>query len=299
MKGTSFELSCHQIRDVTHLAQICQAEDGYLLPIYPHILATPRPNPSTYLHYQNQELVGFIGLYFFYQNAVELSILVHPSHRKKRLATQMFQKMIPILSALQLDEIILSGFPKSMNDWLLKRKYNYFQSEYEMIRRSKHKINVKKPSLLIKKASMNDLSQLNMIDKACFEAHDADIRRLTHLLEDRHYRIFVGLYNETIIAKAHLRGFDDVAKLSDIAVLPDYQKKGYGSEMIAHCVNYALDTHNLSSALDVETKNKTAIKLYTKMDFEITNHIDFFKVSLQHLKDCYKTYNLNDKSKKI
>lgn len=284
MKEALFQLTSQQLDDVRKLAHTCQKADGYLLPTYPHILTTPRHYPSTYMHYENKKLLGFIGIYFFYQDAVEITLMVHPDARRLGIATQLINRIIPILSALNLSDVIFSGMPKALESWLLEKEFKYYESEFEMMRFSKERIDVNAPKLLIQKATHNDLAILNMIDQACFDDNLVDVSRLNQLIEDRQYKIMVGLYDQTIIAKAHIRWLDDTAKLSDIAVTPQHQGKGFGREMIAHCINYSLDTHNLPASLDVQTKNVTAIKLYTKLNFETINQIDFWKISLYKLK---------------
>lgn len=284
MKETLFQLTNQQLDEVRRLANICQKTDGYLLPIYPHILLTPRHYPSTCMYYEKNQLLGFAGIYFFYKDAVEITLMVHPEVRRQGIAKQLINNMMPILSMLNLNDVIFSSVPFALKNWFLEKKFAYYESEFEMVRTSKERIDIKEPKLLIQKATHHDLAILNLIDQTCFDDNLADVSRLNQLLEDRQYKIFVGLYDKTIIAKAHIRWLDDMAKLSDIAVIPQHQGKGFGREMIAQCINYALDTQNLPASLDVQTKNATAINLYTKLNFETINQVDFWKISLYKLK---------------
>lgn len=90
------KLSSEQLEALLALRFDCQAFDGNMTPIYPHLLAFERPHAGNFLYYHNGLLIGFLAVFFFYEQAVEISLLVHPRWRKKGIAQQLLKACYPV-----------------------------------------------------------------------------------------------------------------------------------------------------------------------------------------------------------
>ncbi|WP_188668218.1 GNAT family N-acetyltransferase [Legionella impletisoli] len=271
--------------ELRELQRNCKAADQHLIPIYPHILMQPRQKPSTFLYYENKRLIGFISAYFFYDNACEVALMVDPLFRKQKIATLLFASLLPFIDSESVEHVIVSSVEKAKDSWLPTWGFRYYESEYEMIRTSTEKVMLETPKLHFKKANANDISFLCNLDRLCFPDYPHDMReRLLTLLNDRNYRLVIASLNEIPVGKAHIHWMSTKsARLSDIAILPEFQAQGLGRELIAHCINYALDQKRSMLYLDVQTKNSHAIKLYTRLGFETDNMCDYWIITTKQL----------------
>ncbi|KTD24278.1 MULTISPECIES: GNAT family N-acetyltransferase [Legionella] len=278
------QLNPVQLDAVNQLASLCREVDGSTPPLYPHILEQKRLHDSNVLYFQDNTLVGFLSVYFFYADACEVSVIVAPSHRRQGIAKQLLRTIMPLLVAKQMNNLIFST-PEAVNDeWLSRFGFIYHHSEYQMQRQSFEPILITKQILTVRKATEKDIPLLCHIDELCFpEEEDNMPVRFNTLLEENNYTILLAFRQGRAVAKAHIRWQEDSAILSDIAVLPKYQRQGLGSELLSYCINHALSRGTTTLVLDVETSNQNALNLYTRHGFKTINATDFWTIATQAL----------------
>ena len=97
-------------------------------------------------------------------------------------------------------------------------------------------------------------------------------------MHSREYKIILAFKNNQLIGKAHLRWEKKSTTLSDIAIIPAHQGNGYGTALIAHCINHSLSEGTTLINLDVETHNLKALNLYTRLGFMIQNACDYWSI---------------------
>ncbi|WP_298624935.1 GNAT family N-acetyltransferase [uncultured Legionella sp.] len=273
-----------QLKELETLMALCKAEDKSVPNVYTHILSQPRSLPASLLYYEDQQLVGFLSVYFFYDAAVEVALMVHPAKREQGIAGKLIADILPLVEYQEFQKLIFSS-PSHRNDqWLLTKGFNYLHSEYYMERDDLNPLLTTNHSLTFREATMDDIPVLKAIDEACFPKHHIDsIERLQHLIEGREYLILIVIKDNKPIGKAHFRWQDKGASLSDIAILPAYQGKGLGTTLITHCINLALMEGKPHLNLDVETHNLKALNLYSRLGFLIQNACDYWEINIQKL----------------
>ncbi|MBQ7792056.1 MAG: ribosomal protein S18-alanine N-acetyltransferase, partial [Clostridia bacterium] len=57
--------------------------------------------------------------------------------------------------------------------------------------------------------------------------------------------------------------------INNVAVLPDYRRKGYGRLLLSHLISYAKEHQLLLLTLEVRASNEGAIHLYESCGFEV------------------------------
>lgn len=278
------QLNEHQLKELEELTTLCKQTDGSIPNVYTHILSQPRSLPASLLYYEDQQLVGFLSAYFFYDEAVEIALIVKPSARKKGVAKQLIKSILPLIEYHEYHKLIFSS-PSHLNDqWLLEKGFKYLHSEYYMERDELNPLLSSNNSLTYRKASMQDIPILSAMDQVCFPKHHVDsFERFQHLIEGREYQIIIAIQDNKPIGKAHLRWQDNGATLSDIAILPAYQGHGLGTALITHCINLALIEGKPHLNLDVETHNLKALNLYSRLGFLIQNACDYWEITTKQL----------------
>lgn len=279
------QLNPIQMHDLKDLKSLCIKNDGNVPNLYPHILSQPRTLPAALLAYARGRLIGFLSVFFFYEESVEISLLIAPTERRKGLAKKLLRAIIPLIQSYNFPTLIFSS-PSGLNDeWLSHLGFTYQHTEYHMKRDTLSPLlNPGHPGI-IRSMEESDVPALIHLDEVCFSKKQVESQeRFNYLINDKSYQIFVMLENNHPVAKAHLRWESGGATLSDIAVLPSLQGQGLGTSLIAHCINFALSDGKPHINLDVETNNERALHLYTRLGFLKANSCDYWKIGINQLK---------------
>ena len=277
------QLDQEQLHQLNQLVASCKDVDGGTPVVYWHLLSQARSTSSNFLYYVDAELVGFLSLYFFYEDACEISLLVHPAHRRQHIATQLLQEAKLLLMSQSIQRVIFSTAPSFVNLWNL----SYMETEYHMERLGTELAPALIiPSLEINPATLKDIAVLAQIDAACFPNSETNTpNHFTELLSNPNYCLLMARFQGKPIGKAHLRKQgEDMMVLSDIAILPEFQKQGYGSQLIAQSINDALKQNKSKLILDVSDNNPSnAQNRYLRYGFKVIAQYDYWATWLQEL----------------
>lgn len=265
------QLHSHQIRSITALSKACQEIDGQFIPYYPHILSKPRASSCNILYYQGEQLVGFLSPFFFYDAACEIAIMVAPAYRRQGVARALIAEIKPLLQTEKIKTAIFSAsHPQA---WLADKGFQYKNSEYQMRLPLQQAIPIENTTCQFRFANTTDLANIFMLDEVCFgKKQYSSAHHLMSFLNHPNNCIIIAESAGRVIGKAHIAD----KRISDIAVLPELQGQGLGRAMLIFCVNHALTKKLAYLELDVETANKRAINLYTRLGFKVTNVCDFW-----------------------
>lgn len=278
------QLTESQWQDFEQLCRLCEASDGGLPALYLHLLSQKRDAKSNILYYEKDVLVGFVSGYFFYEDGCEISLMVSPCYRKKGIAAQLLSTLLPLLISKGLRRVIFSSSGAFRSHWQPSAELAYQHTEYRMERDGLDRIPIINPSLMIRQAILSDITVLCELDSACFFTDQSSVvTRLNYLLKDNNYVLLVACHDNNIIGKAHIRWENEIALLSDIAIFPDQQNRGFGSELLAFCINFSLSNGRTQLALDVETNNQGALNLYKKNGFNVVKSYDYWSMPLDVL----------------
>jgi ribosomal protein S18 acetylase RimI-like enzyme len=277
-------LNAKQLNDLEKLRHLCHEADGNTIPTYDYLLCLHRSLPCNVLYYQEEELVGFLSVFFFYDNACEVTLMVAPKFRGQKIASILL-KEIPSLITPAIKELVFS-VPSGKGHAELSPHFHYRNSEYHL-EREDHTPAIAPLSITLRPAHFSDLSFLCEIDKACFpeENHPMEAR-FQELLQDTNYQLFIAEEKGIKAGKIHLHlDHPGQARFTDIAILPAMQKRGLGSAMIAQSINYCLKENRPKLQLEVETTNQHALKLYLQLGFNIKNAYDFWSIPTELFKE--------------
>lgn len=274
------ELNLSQLNDVKHLLEICKKHDKGGPIIYQNSLLHTRLPPVNGLIYYQRKLIAFVSAYFFYKTACECSIMVSPNYRRRGLATTLLQTLIPVLKIQQMKSIYFSSslsFP-AQNVPRLK----FYSCEYQLTRPLDKTIKKLPHRLDFRAATMEDINVLCKIDHACFANHDTQTMtyRFEEVIQNPHYHLLIGSLNGKFIAKAHIQWQQQQSILSDIAVFPEYQRQGYGSEIVHACLLESQHRGFKQAMLEVESSNEGALKLYQNHGFKVEKATNFWELKI-------------------
>lgn len=284
-------LNAQQRQELTGLIAQCQQVDESVPNLYLHLISKARAIDGVFLYYNDQQqLIAFLAVYFFYEDAVEVGLLVHPKARRQGLARYLLQQLLPVIDEYQCQALIFTVPARHHTSWLSARGLTYLHREYFMARQSLTPVLEYQSTLHFRRAQAQDIPFLCALDEACFHKKTQElIARFYQILHDSHYEIMLAFKGKTPIAKAHFRWQDQGAALSDIAVFPEYQGQGFGTALIAYCINYALSQGKPNLCLDVETHNQKALNLYIRLGFLSQNACDYWQMPSRLLQNLAKS----------
>lgn len=278
------QLNPAQLRQFDQLCLRCNHQDKGLPTFYRHLLAQKRESPSTLFYTVKKKVVACIAAYFFYDDACEVSLLVHPDFRRKKIATRLLKALVPLLTAKQMKRLIFPVPASLPHAWIIDAAASYDHTEYHMERFNESTVVIDNSQLFIRAATEEDIPVMCPIDDVCFPHGQVSTpRRFMNMLKDPEYRIVLAHKNNLPVGKAHIRWHKHHAVFSDIAIVPTHQNQGLGGELLGFCINQALSQGIKRVALDVEAKNIQALRLYQRHGFEIKQHCVFYSIDFDLL----------------
>lgn len=278
------QLSAQQLTDLEKLCDLCKATDSNLVAFYKHYLSQKRSSPCNILYYQQNQLIGFLSLFFFYKDACEIALMVAPAHRRDGIASRLIKECLSLIKTQPINTLIFSAPSELNTHWLSIKGFHHCGSEYQMQRLQGAPLMVQNDSLILRLAILEDIEALCAIDRLCFQTQQSNLEgRFHELLNSQSHRLFLALKDGNPIGKAHVSFQQETNQLSDIGIIPSLQGQGYGSLLISHCINFAQSANKKPVSLDVETTNQHALKLYTQLGFTVVNAYDFWSIPIETL----------------
>lgn len=281
MLTRTHHINSKQLHELETCLRACKEVDGSTLPIYPHILTTYRPGPASLFYYDEQgALIGFLALFHFYPDAVEITLCVHPSHRRQGIAHELWQTMLSDLhvTRTQLKGLIISSPHPPHQSWLETHAFNFQYTEYDMNCDTSTPRSEDLTHLSIRRAHIDDIPLLCKLDHACFNPNRPNpVQRFESLLATSNVLIFIAFKDGQLIGQVHLIFEEDRVRLTDLAVTPKYQQQGHGQALLNYAFRQTHEAGQQRLTLIVAAKNQHALKLYQNAGFTIYNAVNYYK----------------------
>ncbi|MBQ7124867.1 MAG: ribosomal protein S18-alanine N-acetyltransferase [Clostridia bacterium] len=114
------------------------------------------------------------------------------------------------------------------------------------------------------------ISELTLLDSLCF-SDPWSAESFASVLENSLYTYFIAVDSElgNVCGYGGLYSLLDSADIMNIAVLPDYRKRGIGSALLSELISAAKEKGVLSLHLEVRQSNDEAKRLYEKFGFVV------------------------------
>ncbi|MCB2314017.1 GNAT family N-acetyltransferase [Clostridium tagluense] len=240
---------------------------------------------AEFLYYDNQILVGYLGLCNFHGTSVELSGMVHPEFRRKGifkklylLAKEEWQKISPAEVLVLCDHTSLSGLA-----FINHVGAEYGSAEYKMCL---NKITLGpnlNQGIELRMATNDDAYEIERQGSIYFGFPEEevngkeDLEKLAIQVDDNFISYMAELHGD-IIGKVHISVTDNEGFIHGFGVLPEYRGKGYGRETLCLAVDILKKKQVDNIFLEVATENKKALGLYESCGFEEISVMDYYMV---------------------
>lgn len=239
-------------------------------------------NINEFMYYNNDELIGYIGICYFGVNAIEVNGMVHPEFRRRGVFKRLFNLVMGECIKRKAQNILLLSDNNSISgqEFIKSTGACHEHSEYEMFLRSYPKQNIALNNVILRKASNKDAREIAYQNSIYFnnEFKEENIK----MPEDEEKCGMISYMAEVdnkIIGKVNLEVSNDVGGIFGLGVIPDYRSKGYGREILIGAIEKLRSRNSKEIMLQVAAKNNNALNLYKSCGFVETSTMDYYQIS--------------------
>ncbi|MCX6379621.1 MAG: GNAT family N-acetyltransferase [Armatimonadetes bacterium] len=271
--------------EVEQLAQICREREGLELSLDREPVR--RFGESNQLFcYENGVLIGFVCLVSY--TDIEAMGMVHPDHRRKGVGRALLEgvkaecrlrgssKFLLVCEAAAPDG---AGFARAVAGM-----YRFSEYRMELNPALFMPYTPPKESAVLERAGIEDLDRLVSIQAEAFgDTEEESRKRFTRWLQEPNQRFTLGLLNGEAAGMLRVATFGTppdarVAYICSFGVLPAYQGRGYGRQILSKTVG-ALLTEGLEAIrIEVNVANCNALSLYKSCGFEEISEYQYYEV---------------------
>ncbi len=270
-------LSTKQLSDIKELQHICEDGEDFQLKLNWDMLQSRKEDePYDFFHYEDGELVGFLGLYGF-GNKMEVCGMVAPNYRRKGLFTKLWSDAEKVIKDRNIQQILLNTPTNSESGkaFLQTISCSYSFTEYQMKWEEKELHD--HHDVTLRPSTPNDLELEIQLDVKCFGFEENGARDYNVRIKDENTEQFYVIESDGMsVGKMRVDHSDGEAWIYGFAVLPQFQGKGIGRKTLSNVIKKE-HKDGFSIFLEVEAKNANALRLYESCGFKSYHAQDYYQ----------------------
>lgn len=274
-KKETYMLTNKQLQEIELLQKECEAHDQLQLKLNWEMLRERKSMDNDFFHYEQDELMAFLGLYSF-GTTVEVCGMVKPSARRKGHFTRLFKHGIDLAKQKGYKKILLNtpGSSSSGKAFLAAQAAMYSFTEHQMDWQEKPL--VEGGGFTLRQATAADVNIRVQLSTDAFGMTEEDAKAMESRIDkDANSKLFMIDVADKVIGKIRVDQENGQSWIYGFSILPEHQGKGIGRKVLSKVVNEQRALGN-SIHLDVETKNAHALGLYESVGFKVVHAQDYY-----------------------
>ncbi|WP_409271024.1 GNAT family N-acetyltransferase [Neobacillus sp. SCS-31] len=273
-------LSGEQMNEIKELQAVCEGDGGFELKLNWDMLAARKEgNKDDFFHYENGQLVGFLGLYGF-GTKVELCGMVHPNWRRKGIFTGLLKEAIEEAKKRGTRQILLNApaGSESAKGFLETVPNHYVVTEYQM--KWDGTAPPSSEGVILRHSTQKDNSLEIRLEVECFGFLEQEAAAYhQELKESSSENFYIVEADGEPVGKMRVDHPNGEAWIYGFAILPEYQGKGIGRKALSSII-VEEDRAGRPLFLEVEAKNAHALRLYESCGFKSYHAQDYYEYLL-------------------
>lgn len=261
---------------------VCNDHDQIKLKLNDFMLQQrPANETNDFLYFLHGELIGFLGLYQFNAQEVEISGMVHPAHRRKGHFSTLLEAAKIEIARRNIPKLIFINAETSPTGKLILESHGakYSFSEYWMALTKTRVPNMQHP-LQLRSTDTPDIPFVAHAMAIGFQMNESETLELMTIdpngTEKNSYRKVIELSGTSIGTISINQPDETSAFIYGFVILPEYQRRGYGRQALALAIQTAQDSGCTTIELEVACENKNALSLYQSCGFEVQRANDYY-----------------------
>ena len=277
------------IHYIKRIEQACKEHDGlrgsismdYSLNIYPDMM-------SLFLLYEQEELVSFLSLFVPTGQEAEVSACTLPGHRRKGYFGLLLDEAGREAAKYGIRDLLFVCEAQSRDgkSALSALRAEYRFTEYALRYRgaSKDAEGLRTPRIRLREADKEDLEAVIAMSQAIFHDSPDDARSWALRAFEAKDRVqYIALLENQPVGMASVYTEEGEAWIFGLGILPGYQGKGLGGEMLDQLIERTKGRGIENIAIEVDSTNESAFHLYTKHGFETETAFEYHAKSIASL----------------
>lgn len=236
---------------------------------------------NEFMFYDNNVLVGYIGICSFGGDNLEVNGMVHPEYRRKGIFSMLFSLVKDEWSKRNSKNMLVLSDNRSISglEFIRNAGSVYDHSEYEMYLKAYTKTDLSVSNIVIRQATIQDSLEIARQNCIYFDIEYKEEDVVIDSEDDEIVFTYLAEIDNKIIGKVKVEVNDYVGGIYGLGVLPEYRCKGYGRDILTWAIEKLKEMNAKEIMLQVSVINKNALKLYKSCGFEETSTMDYFKLS--------------------
>ncbi len=281
------QLTTDEVREIRELMNICNAYEGLDLKLSPKEGSTGSGNEiNDFFYYRNGKLIGFLALDRFGSQDREVAGMVHPDYRRKGIFRTLLMAAKEECTQRGISRLILiseaaspagKAFAEAMG-----ASYDFSEYRMELAEVRQQRVGVgalvaarlARERIQLQKANAKDIGVLAHITAAAFGSTEERVQE--HILTDLrepNCQFYIGKLGEKPVGCFKLYENEKEVGIYGFGVLPEYQGKGYGRQMLEQIISQIRVQGQKRITLEVDIDNTNAVGLYRSCGFkEVTTY---------------------------
>lgn len=237
---------------------------------------------NEFMYYEEDKLIGYIGICDFGGEALEVNGMVHPKYRRMGVFKKLFSLVKDEWEKRKTQKMLLLSDNNSTSgmEFINSTGAIYRNSEYEMFLKSNTKENTSTPRLILRKATNADAKEIAWQNSIYFNIEfKEEVTIIPEEEEKLGTTIYIAEVKGKIIGKVHLGINGQVGGIYGLGILPEYRGKGYGRDLLISAIEKLKEQNLKDIMLQVVVANKRALNLYKSCGFQETSTMNYYELS--------------------
>ncbi|WP_226665434.1 GNAT family N-acetyltransferase [Metabacillus litoralis] len=238
---------------------------------------------NEFMYYNEELLIGYLGICQFSGEALEVNGMVHPEYRRKGVFKSLFSLVEDEWNKRKTKDMLLLNDHTSRSgyEFIKQTSAQYDNSEYEMFLRGEPKFNLDRiAEITFRKATNKDAKDIAEQNSIYF---NQSIESLDLVLPEDEAKRGVDIYlaevEQTVVGKVQVGVSDGIGGIFGLGVLPNFRRRGFGKEILLKAIDLLKEKQVNEIMLQVAVENEHALDLYKSCGFVVTSTMDYYKMS--------------------
>lgn len=234
-----------------------------------------------FLYYDNGTLVGYLGMYGFGRDEIEITGMVHPECRKRGIFSELYKAAKVECIKRKIGKILLvteravSSYKGLVDS--LGAAYEF--SEYKLVRDCLPASFDTVHGVKLRKANSKDMHFLLEVDAASFGNNFDEVEEV--LADERSWNSsYIGELEGVMLGKIRIVMENKNGGIYGFGILPEYRGRGYGREILLLAINELIKNNPDKIMLEVASANERALNLYKSCGFVEETVYDYYQIKL-------------------
>ncbi|GCE03888.1 GNAT family N-acetyltransferase [Dictyobacter aurantiacus] len=278
-------LSQDELSAIRNLADECNAYEHLDLKLnWNSLQKRPQDESNDFLYYEEGKLVGYLPIFCFNSQEAEVSGMVAPAWRRRGIFATLLEAARKECQRRQLPSLlfIVEHQSASGQAFVAALQPQYDHSEYKMAFQAPQPPDLSASSpLQFRRAGLADRATLKLITAAAFAMPEDEVDWYsTRLLTDEQRAFYLASVDGVVVGKIDVFRSEREAYIAGVGVLPRYQKRGYGRQMLIYALHEILKIGPINIVLEVAVENEHALGLYTSCGFVQLSRYDYYRLPI-------------------